>query len=68
MLKGAMPMLRMRVKRGWGVIGVQGREHQVTGLRSLDGNVGRLQVTDFTHHDDVGILALRNDLSATLKR
>ena len=35
---------------------MQGRQHQVAGLRRLDRNVRRLQVPDFTHHDDVRIL------------
>ncbi|MNT22679.1 hypothetical protein D3C72_1580720 [compost metagenome] len=28
----------------------------MTCLCGLDGDIGRFQVTDFTHHDDVGIL------------
>ena len=38
------------------IVGVQGREHQVARQRSLDGHLGGLQVTDFAHHDDVGVL------------
>jgi hypothetical protein len=44
-------------QRGGRIVGVQGGQHQVAGLRGLDGDVGRFQVADFTHHDDVGILA-----------
>ncbi len=39
------------------VVGVQGRHHQVTGLRGLDRDVGGFEVADFADHDDVGILS-----------
>lgn len=35
---------------------MQGRQHQVTGLGGLDGNLGGFQIGS-PHHDDVGILA-----------
>jgi hypothetical protein len=57
MLKGAMPMLRMRVSVVGRIIGVQRGQEPVPGLCSLDGNVGCFQVPDFAHHDDVRILA-----------
>ncbi|MNI66088.1 hypothetical protein D3C73_1216310 [compost metagenome] len=39
-----------------GVIGVQGREHQVTGECRLYGHFSGFQVTDLANHDDVRIL------------
>ena len=36
---------------------MQGGEHQVTGQRRLDGDFRRFQVTNFTDHDDVRVLA-----------
>ena len=42
--------------RRWRVIGVQGRQHKVTGQRRLDGHFCRFQITDFADHDDVRIL------------
>ena len=37
--------------------GVQRRQHQVAGLRGLDGDLGGLEVADFADHDDVRVLA-----------
>ena len=37
-------------------VGVQGRQHQMPGLGSINGNPGRFSVTDFADHNDVGIL------------
>ena len=34
---------------------MEGAEHQVTGERSLDANLGGLAITDLSHHDNVGI-------------
>jgi hypothetical protein len=39
------------------VVGVQGGEHQVAGLRGLDRDLGGFQVADFADHDDVRVLA-----------
>src|SRR6266566_3962660 len=39
------------------VVGVQGREHQVTCERRLDRDRARLEVADLAHHDDVRVLA-----------
>ena len=39
------------------VVGVQRREHQVTGERGLDGDVGRLVVADLADQHDVGVRA-----------
>ena len=39
------------------VVGVDGREHQVTGQRRLDGDLRRLGVADLAHHDLVGVVA-----------
>ena len=36
---------------------MQRREHQVAGLRGLDGNLRGLEVANFADHDDVRILA-----------
>ena len=36
-------------------VGVQGRQHQVTGQRGLDRHLGRLLVPDLTHHDHIRI-------------
>jgi hypothetical protein len=40
-----------------GVVGVERGEHQVTGERGADGDLGGVFVADFTDHNDVGILA-----------
>ncbi len=40
-----------------GVVGVQGRQHQVPGKCGLDGHFRSLKVTDLADHDDVGVLA-----------
>ena len=40
-----------------GVVGMQRRQHQVTGLRGFDRDLGGFQVADFADHDDVRILA-----------
>ena len=37
-------------------VGVQGREDEVTGEGGLDGDATRLQVSNFSQHDDVGVL------------
>ena len=39
-----------------GVIGVEGREHEVSGKRGLDRDLGGLQVADFSDHHHVGVL------------
>ena len=39
-----------------GVVGVQGSEDEVAGEGSLDGDLSRLQVARFPHHDAIGIL------------
>ena len=38
-----------------GVVGVQGREHEVTGEGGLDGDLGGLVVADLTEQHDVGV-------------
>ena len=43
-------------QRGRGVVGVQGGQHQVTGLRCLDCNICRRLVPDFTDHEYVRVL------------
>ena len=40
-----------------GVVRMQRAEHQVTGQRSPDGDVGRLAVADLTHHHHVRVLS-----------
>ena len=40
-----------------GIVGMQRREHQVAGLRRLDGDLGGFQVADFADHDDIRVLA-----------
>ena len=45
---------RQRLRR---VVGVQGREHQVAGLRGLDGDFRGFEVADFADHHHVRILA-----------
>jgi hypothetical protein len=42
---------------GGGVVGVNGREHEMTGLGRLEGDQRRLVVADLAHEDYVGILA-----------
>jgi len=39
------------------IIGMQCRENQVAGLGRLDGDFGGFQISDFTDHDDIRILA-----------
>src|SRR5438270_2443269 len=39
------------------IVRVQRGQHQVAGLRRLDGDLGRLEVADLAHHDDVRVLA-----------
>ena len=41
------------------IIGVDGREHEMAGLRSLERRVDRLKVAHLAHHDHVGILTQR---------
>jgi hypothetical protein len=57
MLNGATPMFLQAVERRRRIVGVQRGQHEVAGLGCLDGNLGGFEVADFTHHDDVGILA-----------
>ena len=40
-----------------GVVRVDGREHEVTGERRGDRDLGRLAIADLADHDDVGIVA-----------
>ena len=40
-----------------GAVGVDGREHQVSGKRRVDGKRRCLAVADLSHHDDVRVLA-----------
>ena len=42
--------------RAAGIIGVEGREDQVTGQRCLNCDCSSLAVADFSNQDDVGIL------------
>jgi len=46
--------------------GVKRRQHEVTRERGLDGDLGRLEVADFAHQNDVRVLP-RNDRSAAAK-
>ena len=39
------------------VVRVEGAEHQVTGQRGANRNLGGLQITNFADHDDIGVLA-----------
>ena len=64
--------------RGRRVVGVEGRDEEVTGERGLDGDVGRLLVADFADEDDVevgeavaarligGMAALAEELAAVV--
>ena len=49
-------MSTMTRQRGGRIVRMQRRQHQVTRLRRLDRDLGRFEVTNLTHHDDVGIL------------
>ena len=42
--------------RGQGVVGVQGREHQVAGERGAQPDLGGLLVADLTHQHDIRVL------------
>src|SRR6476646_5157961 len=44
------------VDRRGRVVRMQRREHEMPGQRGLDRHFRRLEVTDLTHHDDIGIL------------
>ena len=44
-------------QRFTGGIGMQRRKNQMAGLRCFKGYFGRFAIADFTHHDNVGILA-----------
>ena len=50
-----MPISVSRVIALGRVVGVQGREHEVTGERRLDRDLRRLVVADLTDEDDVGV-------------
>ena len=52
-----MPMSRKRVTRAHGGVGVQRGEHQVAGEAGLHRDLRRLEVTDLTDHDHIGVLA-----------
>src|SRR5216684_7480695 len=54
--KGLDPHVEQSAHRTWGVIGVQGGEHQVSGQRRFDANLGGLEVPDLTDHDRVRVL------------
>ena len=51
------PHLQQARDRSGGIIGVQGGEDKMAGERSLDRDLCGLEVADFPHHDDIGILA-----------
>ena len=55
-MNGSTPMSTMRVIVAGRVVGVQRREHEVTGERGLDRDVDGLGVADLTDQDDVGVL------------
>jgi hypothetical protein len=57
MLKVGTPMFIRRVSVAGRIVGVQGGQHHVAGLRCLDRDLGGFQVADFADHDDVRILA-----------
>lgn len=48
-----MPQTDQRVGGG---IGMQGRQHQMAGLRRFDGNLCGFGIADFANHDHVRIL------------
>ena len=50
-----MPISMSRVTARRRVVGVQGREHEVTGERGLDGDLRGLVVADLTDEHDVGV-------------
>ena len=50
-----MSISMRRVIGARGVVGVQGREHEVAGERRLDRDLRRLVVTDLTDEHDVGV-------------
>ncbi len=50
-----------------GVIGMDGGKEQMSGERGLNRNFGRFKVTNFSHHDDVRVLA-ENRAQAFSKR
>ena len=50
-----MPISMSRVIALGRVVGVQGRQHEVTGERGLDGDLRGLVVADLTDEHDVGV-------------
>ena len=48
------------VDGGGSILGVGGRQHQVTGLRCGDGHLNCLKITHLANEDDVGVLAQRS--------
>ena len=55
-MNAGMPRSSRRVIRRKTVIGMQGRQEQVAGLRGLDGDLRRFLVANLADHDDVGVL------------
>jgi hypothetical protein len=55
--EGLDPHVHQAVHRAGGVVGVQRGEHEVTGQRRLDGDLGGLEVADLADENRVGILA-----------
>jgi hypothetical protein len=51
-----MPISTRRVTRRRGVVGVEGREHQVARERRVHGDLGRLLVADLADHHHVRVL------------
>ena len=41
----------------WGIVGVQGRQHQVAGQCGLNGDLSRFAVANFADHNDIGVCA-----------
>ena len=57
MLKAGTPMLLRRVRVSGAELVCKVREHQVTGLRSLNPDFGGFEVSNLTYHHHVRVLA-----------
>ena len=50
------PHVNQTRHRGWGIVGVQGREHEVPGHRGAEGDLRCLRVAHLPHQDDIRVL------------
>src|SRR5690606_5069243 len=56
-VEGGDPHIAQTGQRFSSTVGVQSGHHHVAGLCCLDRDLGRFQITDLPHHDDIRVLA-----------